>query len=657
MALTSSKQLLCKRFFTLGFQARNRITGAMCDVIPARHFVSSEGLSNTSLIMQNGMDIQELPLIVKKVSGNDASVLLFSNGNDNTSQDGVNNANRDTSNSISDEELQDISRGFKNCSSMNELLKLLEIVPSTYVNSSIAFHILEKMMELDDVYKPFDTHTFEDVANNFTKTAVFNQLMNVILSSNEPSALRHCLVLMNRNSQFKKNLMPYFDKLKDQILLLVTENKYKITEICSIIDEFHAAGVTADIDKMWIGITEQFANIDEKNVINVYRTLPYFEKSRDVIANTLHRRMSSLWWNVDGCDIAEILAITKETNSRSYKLLQISARWLNTKIHSVSEDELFSILKGFQASEFVNSQIITALERYMKIKGMNIMNETLFGGIMEYCLNFRIRSIPILNKCCDYFIRNGNKFSPSVLRSIIVPFGYLSYSPDRSYEYWKLLEDVLRTKFAQFHPEHVLDILLSCIYLERFPINFINDIFNPFFLTNLQNTSAVWEDAKTKLKMLDQTMTLECTSYPGPLLFKDFNFIHKVDDRIKLFINCIREHLIVVAGSEEKLSFFTYARSAFSLNNVHMIDVLIKSYSSANSSSKSNPSRGIALLFHVPEHYILEEDLLIGPQVLRRRLLQKLGYKVVDLNYLELVKLRSQRNLLIRRIQQSITEC
>ncbi|XP_065213300.1 FAST kinase domain-containing protein 3, mitochondrial-like [Planococcus citri] len=655
MALASSKQLLCRRFFALGFQVRNRIAGSMYDAISARHFVSNESLGSTTLIMQNGMDVQELPLVVKKISGNEASVLLFSSGIDNDSSNDCSNTNRNVTNDITDEELQDISRGFKNCSSMNELLKLLEVVPSTYVNSSVAFHILEKMMELDGVSKSFDNHTYDDIADNFTKTAVFNQLINVIFLNNEPSVLLQCLILMNRNSQFKKNLMPHFEKLKDQILLLVTGNKYKISEVCTIVNEFQSVGATADIDKMWVGITEEFANIDEKNIVNVYRTLPYFDKSRGVIASTLHRKMTSVWWNIVGTDIAEILAITKETHSSSYKLLQISARWLNTKIHTISEDELLSILKGFHALDFVNSQIITALERYIKIKGMGIVNDTLFGSIMEYCSYFRIRSIPILSKCCDYFIRNGKNLSPSVLRSIIVPFGHLNYSPDRSHEFWKLLEEVLRDKFAQFHAEHVLDVLLSCLYLERFPINFMNDVFNTYFLTNLQNTCAVWDTAKTKLKLIDQAMTLECTSYPGPLLYKDFkSVLYGIDDRIKFFVKNCKEQLIATAGSEDNLQLFKYVRSTSLVNNVFTIDALITS--AANSHPKSDPSKPIALLFHIPEHYILEENLLIGPQVLRRRLLEKLGYKVVDLNYLELVKLRSQPKFFVSHIKQAIGE-
>lgn len=657
MALVSSRNVLCRRLLAYSLHGRNRARGVLCDMMSARQLGSSEGLSNTTLIMQSGMDIQELPLVVKKVTNNDASVLLFSGGSDRDSGETRKSGCDSSSNTnLPEEESLEIAKGFANCNTTNEILKLLEIVPSSYVNSSVAFHILKRMAEIDTASISHTNSSNEDVSNNFTKTAVFNHLINIILSSNEPTVLLDCLALMNRNILFKKSLTPYFEKLKDQVLMLVTENKYNITNVCSIINEFHAAGNAEDIDKLWVGVTEGFVGINEKNVMNVFRTLPYFKKSRFVIASTLHRKMVSVWWNISGNDVAEILNISKTTQTSSHRLLQILARWLNTKIHSVSEDQLMAIVGDFQVLDFVNSQMITALERYVKIKGMAIQNPQLFATIMDYCSYFRIRSTNILNKCCDYFIQNGRTMPSGVLRSLIVPFGNLDYNPNRSYEYWKTLEEVLTQQFPHLHPDHVLDILISCVYLERFPINFINDVFNPFFLKRLQTESDCWNAAKSKLKLFDQSLTLECNSYNGPLLYKDLRATsYAFNDKVRFFVSQIEEQLISIAGSEEHLKCFAYPRNDNFSYRCYLIDVLILNTSC--SLSETPQSHGIALLLHTPQQYIYGEDYLIGSEVLRTRHLRKLGYKVVNLNYFQLLKLRNNPNLLIRHIKGCIRDC
>ena len=55
---------------------------------------------------------------------------------------------------------------------------------------------------------------------------------------------------------------------------------------------------------------------------------------------------------------------------------------------------------------------------------------------------------------------------------------------------------------------------------------------------------------------------------------------------------------------------------------------------------KTNNSQNIAVLIHPPEHYDRSGQHLLGHQVMRRRHLTRMGFKVMELRMEELAKLR-----------------
>lgn len=267
MALVTSRLNSCRRL--LGFRLRKRIVlPAMCGGTSVKHYSSNKELSDTTLLVQNGIDIQELPLIVKRVCGAEASHLLFCSSKDSNSS-----SNDSTTEAPSTEELEEMINGFRRCSSIHEVLKLLQVVPSTYVKPHVAFHIVEKIIELDHSYSiGGEGHDVDDVTKNVTKTAVFNQLMGIVLSNNDDHVvLVKCLKLMHQQGVYKQYLKPYEDKLDEQILVNVARNKFSLADICEIVTKFHYAGKRKNVDKMWIGVTENAKNIDEKNIMNVFQ--------------------------------------------------------------------------------------------------------------------------------------------------------------------------------------------------------------------------------------------------------------------------------------------------------------------------------------------------------------------------------------------------
>merc|ERR1719510_1445454 len=78
-------------------------------------------------------------------------------------------------------------------------------------------------------------------------------------------------------------------------------------------------------------------------------------------------------------------------------------------------------------------------------------------------------------------------------------------------------------KFSEFPPKDMIQLMLTFVYIERYPLNFVRKIFNPHFLDRLHNASQ--DDifiSRAFLTLFDAAMKLECSLYGGPFLPKNY---------------------------------------------------------------------------------------------------------------------------------------
>ena len=61
-------------------------------------------------------------------------------------------------------------------------------------------------------------------------------------------------------------------------------------------------------------------------------------------------------------------------------------------------------------------------------------------------------------------------------------FGYLDFQPTTGFKFWRELERVLEEKFVQFPPKEIIQLLVSFLYIEKYPLNFTTKLFSPYFL-------------------------------------------------------------------------------------------------------------------------------------------------------------------------------
>lgn len=611
---------------------------------------------HTLVLIQEGTAIRELPLIVRNVCGSDIDcekecTELHTIDKENLVKK-LNNLKSETDQKKVDEEIVDVIRGFKKCSSVKSLIDLLEIVMLDEITPAVALCALKKIVELENFKFHVATNKFPSILNtkpniDFTKTPILEKLLEIIINNNDHSAVIGTLELIPID---KVRVLPYDlfkNKISEEILCRVTENKLNIYDLMRAIDTFSKLNEVKIADQLWIGIVDKSDQINEKNVVQVFRILHLLKKSRITIMNMLEQRLKHFWFHLSSNDLIEILYTMRLTKCNSNNVLKIISRWVNTNIHTMSENNLISIVRELNTTNYVDIGIVRALERYMKAKCSTINSTVLMVEIMNYCSKFNIRSELIFESCAQYIINCDSNINSSQLRDLFWPFGQLNYKPQSALEFWKKIENLISREFPNFKTQEILDVLLSCVHLEKHPLNFIHRVFNASFLHRLYDEGQN-EFTKSKLKLIDRCMTLECDSYKGPMLPKD-NFSKSIwlDYRIKKILNEISGNLEMLFKNYE----ITYKiiLNQLPVMSIYIIDALVHpigfEMNNRYINFKKNPGLCTAILIHLPEHYCWENEHLIGIENTRIRHFRKIGLNVMSVNYTNLLKFKYSKEL------------
>ena len=133
----------------------------------------------------------------------------------------------------------------------------LETMPSNEVTSWIALQALKKIITVEN-NKKFRNRLFksdDDVHPNetFTRTAVLNQLIDKIASSNDCEIILSALKLVGRDMLGSES-EAYKSKLCAEVLCQVTDGRFSIKQTCEAIKTFSSFGKpnADDIDKLWV---------------------------------------------------------------------------------------------------------------------------------------------------------------------------------------------------------------------------------------------------------------------------------------------------------------------------------------------------------------------------------------------------------------------
>lgn len=184
------------------------------------------------------------------------------------------------------------------------------------------------------------------------------------------------------------------------------------------------------------------------------------------------------------------------------------------------------------------------------------------------------------------------------------------------------------------------------------------------------------QNTRSGLKLLDTAFTLECPGkYNGPKLPKDFTArTIFIDGRILRLIPVLKESLTELCGNDFTISS-NLVLPGLPYNELYYVDILLTSPQLAHESEVNSTLRSminnklhigntnvdesikhVAILINIPEHFSSDGQHLIGSQVMRKRHLEAIGVKVINVTHLKLCQLRVHPKLVIEYLKEKLRD-
>ncbi|XP_014469831.1 PREDICTED: uncharacterized protein LOC106741912 [Dinoponera quadriceps] len=658
------------------------------------HDPSGAQLRQTTIFAQEGAHIQEVPVIVRRITDVEAfcdtttskrpvetpmpnSRYLDKFKKDKRGKDIPSTHDTSKKKSVSietdegtavlfySEDLKstDAERLLHAITSGKETYSSLKTKIADEINCRMALQGLRRILELENGWHAYrkalsSERSFSEAVNRDT---ILRQLVSLIVKSKDNEVILQGLRALKRD-RFSPARNVYRDWLCNEATVRATDGSLTVSQLMRLmrlLASYKEPKYRNCIDLLWMGLACRERDIKPDMLVPLFKSLKYFRQSKNMVRTILERKLSEQWLRLNGSQMADILDCFhgKEPPNRC---LSSASKWASVSMTSSGERNLADFVRSLRTKSHVDENVEQALERYVTVRGGEMKDADLVASIMDYCKGLKVRNSRILAECGRYFVRNGMDVSPSLLASVLTPFGSLNVQPPDPTVFWKIFDEVLSVRFAELKLSDTLDILLSCTYLERYPVKFLDKVFSSYLLNRLQiqRDAPVVNRLKTKLILFDTTMSLECKDYQGsPINIDKSTKLLSADVRIRSIVSQIYKPLGRLVGGEHKLSR-AVALSKLPLINFYISDLLIhplvKSTPVFNLDLHKKRNINTAILIHLPEYYCRNSRHLIGPQVMRKRQMRKLGFRVACLDYARLTELASQRDKLTSYLSQSL---
>ena len=627
--------------YTRWFSSTIRLVSRLGRATEPRRWCSHDGPMSSSqfghsvILLQDGLNIEELPIAVRRANAKFLQLRSPCSSEIQKHEESV----------ISD-------TVFKKCQSPEAVISELNDYNKEQVTAPVAYQALSKMAELgmNIEYR----NQGAEIDKSFTSDAVLLQLGSTICTSGTADQLIGSLRLIllpsfpGKNGALRK-------QLAETCLNRVLDNVCSVVQVCQVIELFSAMSQPYWADKCWPGLMGR--HIDGTDMLRVFQILPLLKESQRAVFNYLERLLADNMNQLDEQSVLRILAIVNELNLSNKRICVFASSWVRLNLHTLTEDGMAKLLTLFRRLNHSDQHLIRVMERFFISRGSGLQQE-LIAAAADYCRHFQFCSSVTLNVVAEGFSRLGpDKLNVRTIESVLTAFGKLDFRPDDEFTFWSTAEAVLDRKLVEFRPEALLDVLMSCVYLQRYPMNFIPRVFSAQFIHRIhsQTQDGLIELCRTKIKLLDSAMSFECGQYgPSHILPKDFNAKAMArDGRITRISGQLIAPLQEICGNRYIATPSVILRD-LPLSPIYIIDVLV---SPANEpvhfrygNIRTHENRNcIAVLIHPPEHYTIHpssKKRLVGVQAMRNRHLLLMGFRPVHLELEELVPLVNKKEML-----------
>lgn len=326
-------------------------------------------------------------------------------------------------------------------------------------------------------------------------------------------------------------------------------------------------------------------------------------------------------------------------------------KWASTvALDTFTQSEALSFVRRVTHHD---ARLDQAFGKYM-LKINTLVDHCLCTAIIDYCLSFAVRNPNVLDATVNFFTKRAaaNRIPIDSLSTFVLPLGLLQHCPAKESTFWKVLDMTLELNFFKMRPSDVLDVLLSCIYLGKFPFKFVNKLVDPTFLRLFNDDNDDDVDnccLRDKLRLLDVAMTVECEDYKGPMFVLSSSAIGRdlplPDVRKSRAVKLVLDSLGSLTADNNRFSV-NVALQCFARLDFYKIDILI------HDDDDNNNATTAAVLIHPRQHYCVNSRQLLGPQVMKSRQLRKMGFRLISLN-LESIEKSSAAGKLTNYLQLS----
>lgn len=179
---------------------------------------------------------------------------------------------------------------------------------------------------------------------------------------------------------------------------------------------------------------------------------------------------------------------TMQCSNCQQTTLSMISQWSLVNVHNLNEQELLALVVCMDKMDFMDKNFVWMLEKYMKARGVHIKEADLVAATCDYCDHQKLISVPILDASAEYFVDHVNTLNIAQFNSIAKVFGHLNMHPSTGFKFWDKLETRLEQIFSVFPPSDVIQLLLSFVYLGKFPVHFASKIFSPVFFDKLESS-------------------------------------------------------------------------------------------------------------------------------------------------------------------------
>ncbi|KAJ8376696.1 hypothetical protein SKAU_G00072760, partial [Synaphobranchus kaupii] len=365
------------------------------------------------------------------------------------------------------------------------------------------------------------------------------------------------------------------------------------------------------------------------------------------LLNSMNAHAVSVTARLDPASVSVILnALVVLKQTKPVPLVVSLCKQSVRHVPHFADEQLTQVLGALMHFGHSDRYFVEAMERHVPSVAFTARPETI-AKVMQYFGRRNILSPPVFDAVAESFVYRADSYSTSQIARQIMPFGKLAYLPPNAAEVFRKVETVLRGRFSQFQPRTVLNLLHSCTLVERFPVQFLARVFNPFFIQQLQaqGTGMDWT-VLAQLTQLYMTVKLECPFYEGPILHRKyrvkslFTSVRSLETPVDgLLYNTVKTVLVDLLGDR------TYFGSWVLTPYCYTLDVEIKLDEEGYilpARHTDEVYRRIALCIDGPKRFSANTRRLLGKEAIKQRHLRLLGYEVVQIPFYEFEKLQSK---------------